>query len=65
MEVTKKKREELCWECRNGLTPPRSDHFLLRQTNRNHRKYFCRFVASFGFGESADNELLLWPGFDL
>src|SRR5258707_11325692 len=38
MEVTKRKREEQGWQCRNGLTPPRSDHFLLRQTNRNHRK---------------------------
>jgi hypothetical protein len=38
MEVTKRKREEQGWECRNGLTPPRSDHFLLRQTDRNHRK---------------------------
>src|SRR5258707_15557412 len=38
MEVTKRKREEQGWQCRNGLTPPRSDHFLLRQTDRNHRK---------------------------
>jgi hypothetical protein len=29
MEVTKRKREDQQRECRNGLTPPRSDHFLL------------------------------------
>lgn len=29
MEATKRKREDQDWEYRNGLTPPRSDHFLL------------------------------------
>ena len=65
MEVTKRKREEQGWECRNGLTPPRSDHFLLRQTNRIHRKSFLPFVASFAFGEAAHDEFLLWSSFDL
>jgi hypothetical protein len=45
MEVTKRKREEQGWECRNGLAPPRSDHFLIRQMIAIIANHFCRFVA--------------------
>jgi hypothetical protein len=65
MEVTKRNREEQGWECRNGLTPPRSDHFLLRQTNRIHRKSLLPFVASFAFSEAAHNEFLLRSSLNL
>jgi hypothetical protein len=45
MEVTKKKSEEQGWECRNGLTPPRSDHFSFGRLIAIITNHFCRFVA--------------------
>jgi hypothetical protein len=46
MEVTKKKREDQGWECRNGLTPPGSDHFLLRRMLAIIPNRSCRFVKN-------------------
>jgi len=60
MEVTKRKREEQGWECRNGLTPLVLITFSFGRRIAIIANHFCRFVASFAFGESADKELL--PG---
>src|ERR1700745_486842 len=59
MEVTKRKREEQGWQCRNGLTPPRSDHFLLRQESASNH-FGCSRITSVGVLSSRQPKNVVW-----